>query len=94
MTDLSHGPEVNYLSDESYLWDTAFAPILEGMIDTWTDDVTTCTDFPIYEVPEKLDNMLETRNCNNVQLFLEKEKYDNATIEKGLDETFGANVVY
>ena len=68
-----HDPEVNYLRDESYLWETAFTNILVGMIDTWTDDVDQCTEFPVYQVPDKLDNMLDSRNCNNLQMYMEKK---------------------
>ena len=94
LTDLSHPPEVNYLRDESYLWGTSFATILEGMIDTWTDDVQDCSDFPIYQVPQKLDNMMETRNCNNVHQYLEKDRFDDTlAIRNGLNETFGIDIV-
>ena len=80
LTDLSLPPDANYLTDNSYLWGTSFATILEGMMDTWTDDVWHCSDFPIHQVPEKLDNMMGSRNCNNVHQYLDKGKYDSKAI--------------
>ena len=76
LTDLGHRTEVDYLGESSPLWGTAYATILQGMVDAWTDDVTKCTEFPIYQVPNKLDIMMHTRNCKNVHKYLNDDKYD------------------
>ena len=76
MTDLSHTDNVNYLTDTSPLWGTSYATILQGMIDVWTDDVNTCSESPIWQVPNKLDITMHTRNCPNVHRYLNDDRYD------------------
>ena len=86
LSNWRHPLNINYLEDYSYLWGTSYGKIITGMTDTWTDDVQECSEFPIYQVPDKIDNLMSTANCGNVNKFLEDEAFKTKTLDESLEE--------
>ena len=54
-----------------------------GLTDVWTDDVAVCSEFPVYQVPKKIDGMLNVADCGNASKLLENEEF----YKKPLDES-------
>ena len=86
MAKLNHPLTINFLEDHSYLWETAFAQILMGMTDTWTDDTRECSEFPVYQLPNKLDTIISSSNCEKVNPYLDDEAFRSSALEKSLAE--------